>query len=137
MAEILNEQERELEKSTAEAYGLLSMAFFRTALLALGREQVSLIATGVAFALFSIYLAFIHKWRRKRVLEIASKIKIRHVAWFLAFILLGTALIQKEGNLVIPGIICFGIAYVILGAGIGESLGRLIRGIITKVKAES
>ena len=135
--EILTEQERSLEKSTAEAHGLLSLGWFRIALLVTDNNLILLIVISVIGGIFlisGINLGFFHRWKRKKVLEISSRVKIKHVAWYLGFILLGTGLIQKADSLFIPGIICICIGCIILGLGIGTDLGTIIEGIISKLK---
>lgn len=134
--ETLTEQERSLEKLTAEAHGLLSLGFFRTALvpdnylILLG----VIIGIGGIFLISGINLGFFHRWKRKKILNISSRVNIRHVAWFLGFILLGTGLIQKSDCLFIPGIICICIGYIILGLGIGTDLGTIINSLLDKLK---
>ncbi len=99
----LTQQERKLEKSTAQAHGLLALGLLRTALLP-SSPWVVLCTLGAIFA----------------ILDIASKVQVGHVAWFLAFILLGTGLTSRgEFWLQILGTVCFIVAYAILGFGIG------------------
>ncbi len=118
----LTKQERELEKSTAEAHGSLSLGLLATALLVWntvdGVGWISIAVLGALFMLSSIYLVFVHKWKRKEFLGIAAKVQIKHVAWFLGFTAIGIGLIRTEVNcLAIPGIICVGLGYAILFFG--------------------
>ena len=132
----LTEQERELEKSTAESHGSLSIGLFATALLVRntvdGVGWISIAVLGALFVLSSIYLAFVHKWKRKEFLGIAAKVQIKHVAWFLGFTALGISLIRTEVNcLAIPGIICIGLGYAILFFGslrVGKGMATKARG---------
>jgi len=126
----LSEQElRKLEKSTAEAHGSFSLGLFATALLACsvsdGLWWVPLVILGASFAISSIYLAFVHKWKRNGFLKIASGVRIKHVAWFLGFVALGIGFIQK--GWVIPGVICIYIAYAILIWGIVVDIERVVK----------
>lgn len=128
----LTKQERELEKSTAEAHGSLSLGMFATALLVNSTSEglwwISFVILGTVLALSSLYLALIHKWKRKRVLVIAANVQIKHVAWFLGFAALGIGLILTEINeWVIPGLICICLAYAILIIGIAKNAKEALK----------
>lgn len=125
----LTEQEiRKLEKSTAEAHFSLSLGLFATALLVDDLWQIlSFIILGAAFVLSSINLAFLHRWKRKKFLEIASTVQIKHVLRFLGLAVLGISLIKTGGMiLVILGGICAGLGYAILIVGILKE-GKKVR----------
>jgi len=115
----ITKQERELEKRTAKAYGSLSLGLFATGLqvcsISDGSGWITLLVLGIASALFAIYLAFIHRWKRKEILRIASRVQIEPVAWFLGFSALGIGIIQI--GLKIQGLMCVGLGYIILIVG--------------------
>lgn len=140
--ELTEEELRKLEKATAEAHGSFSLGLFATALLACsvsdGLWWVPFVILGASFAISSIYLAFVHRWKRKEFLKIASRVRIKHVAWFLGFVALGIGFIQK--GWVIPGVICiYFIAYAILIWGIMVDIERGVKEARSqkKKKAES
>ncbi len=128
----LTEQERKLEKSTAEAHGSLSLGLFATAVFTCsivdGSWWIPLVVIGALLALSSIYLAFIHRWKRKKFLEIAASVRLEHVAWFLGFVALGISLLQTGCViLILIGEICIGIAYAILILGVMRVIIEAIR----------
>ena len=130
----ITEQERKLEKSTAKAFGSLSIGLFATAVLVNsvsgGSGWIALLVVGIVFASFSFYLACIHKWKRKKVLEIAANVRIEHVAWFLGLTGLGIGLVRTEvNNLAIPGLVCIiaGCTVLIIGTVMNFKQGPRLR----------
>ena len=129
----LTEQERKLEKSTAETHGSLSLGLFATAVFTASRVEglwwvpLTIIWILLAVSGICLYLSFHYKWRRIKILEIARQVQIKHWAWFLGFVALGISFLQRGD--IIPGVIFVGVAYIILGAGIGVYLGTVINEI--------
>jgi len=122
----LTKQERELEKSTAEAHGSLSLGLFATACLVSsvsdGLWWIPFVVLGILSMLSSFNLAFVHRWKRKRFLEIAANVRIKHVAWFLGLAGLGICLV-KTGDTVL-GTIFIGLGYTIFIVGTWKTGGQ-------------
>ena len=131
--ELTEQEKREREKSVAEAHDGLSLGLFATALIAYSVTDslwwIAGVVLGVFFALSSICLALLNRWIPKRILMTATGVKIKHVSWFLGFTALGIGLVQAGWGFW-WGILCICIAYLILGFGIGEGVGTVIKEII-------
>ena len=118
----LTEQERKCEKSVAEEHLSLALGLFATALIVNDLWQILLLVIfGVAFSLSSIYiyLSFVRKWKRTKILKQLTTVRIKHIILFLGLALLGIGLLQTACVILIfIGEICLGIAYAILILGI-------------------
>lgn len=127
----LTKQERELEKSTGEAFCSLSLGMFATAVLVCsiseGLSWISFVVLGGVLMLSGFYLWLPFGWKRKKFLDIAANVRMKHVAWFLGFAALGISLLRTEANeWVILGVTCICLAYAILIYGIGVEAKRMM-----------
>jgi hypothetical protein len=121
---------RKLEKSTANAHGAFALGLFSTALWTYSVKPdfrwIILSVLGGVFLLSGFHFWIIHKWNRKKVIDLASAIGIDYVSWLLALIALGVGLIQTKLNwAAIPGEWCIYVGYIVLVTGIWKALKSL------------
>lgn len=131
----LTEQKiRRLEKSTAKAHlsfalGLGTFAFLVEKLFDSSWWKIP-VSLGIILLLSSLYLAFIHKWKRKEYLNVATKIRIDYVALFLGFTSLGVSFTYTNIKWMFwVGILCICIACIILGVGVALEMQRGLEGV--------
>lgn len=123
---------KELEKSVARTYGSLAVALLATALLVYnvsdGAEWIPLVIVGGLSALFSALISRrALRWKREQIVRHASSLHMENVIWFLGISTLGIGALQLGfvwGRVV--GFVLIGVAYFILGSGIGLNM-RSIR----------
>ncbi|MDP2931974.1 MAG: hypothetical protein Q8O05_05695 [Chloroflexota bacterium] len=118
-------QDREREKSTAEAQGILSLSLFAAAIRthnASGGWFWVQVVIAFLFLLSAINLCLVYGWKRKEYLQWASAAQIRHIVWFLGFTGLGLAIMQAGWGFW-WGMLCILIAFAILFLGVAGNLG--------------
>ena len=113
---------RKLEKSTAKAHFSFALGLGSFAILVQkffdSLWWVILVVLATIFLISCIYFKFFSKGKRKKCIELASKVRIDDVAFFIGFVSLGLGLKQYDWGL--PwALLCTGMASLILGIGVG------------------
>ncbi|MFZ2036194.1 MAG: hypothetical protein WAU62_04680 [Dehalococcoidales bacterium] len=119
---------RKLEMSTAEAHGAFALGLFSTALWLHSTKGgwVSLTVLGGLFVISSLYFLVLHKWKRQKIVDLASPIGIEYVNWLLGLVALGVGLIETRLNwAAIPGVVCICSGYAVLFFGVSKNLKSL------------
>lgn len=123
----------EIEKSVAKTYGSLCFTFLGTALLTYKVSGegwwIPLMILGVLSGLFSILvLVKVLRWKREQIIKHASSLHIENIAWFLAITVLGIGSLQLGFAWSrVVGLVLVGVAYFVLGSGIGLNIRSMRR----------
>ena len=118
-----SKNQEEIEKSVAKTYGSLCFTFLGTALLTYSVSGegwwIPLMILGVLSGLFSVLvLVKVWGWKREQIIKHASAIHIENIAWFLTITVLGIGSLQ----LGFAWSRTVGVAYLVLGSGIGLNI---------------